>query len=261
LGTAAPLARRSRRATRRAAVLRDRRRDRRPGLVGRRGAHGVPSRRRSCGRQAQIRAAPAPPRSRARARRRGSAAEVIISAAQNSEPAIAQFEYPKAKQEELIDYFKLTPAEHAEWNRERYGDEEERWQPPLKILIVCDRLLTGFDARFEQVVYLDKPLRDHNLLQAVARTNRPMPTMDKRTGVVVDYFGVLTDLDKALNFDESIREEALIYWDALKATVPSELARCLDLFSGVSREPTRENYLAALRRLQDPEVARKRSLP
>jgi len=67
---------------------------------------------------------------------------------------------------------------------------------------------------------LDKPLRDHNLLQAVARTNRPLPAMDKRTGIVVDYFGVFQDLEKALNFDENTREEALIDWDALKATVP-----------------------------------------
>ena len=77
-------------------------------------------------------------------------------------------------------------------------------------------------------MYLDKPLRDHNLLQAIARTNRPLPTMKKRTGVVVDYFGVFDNLEKALNFDENIREESLIDWDALKATVPGEVARCME---------------------------------
>ena len=79
-------------------------------------------------------------------------------------------------------------------------------------------------------MYLDKPLRDHNLLQAIARTNRPLPTMNKRTGVVVDYFGVFANLAKALNFDESVREEALIDWYALTATVPDEMARCMASF-------------------------------
>ena len=94
--------------------------------------------------------------------------DVIISSAQNSEPDIQRFEYPKARQDDLIDYFKLTPAQWEAWNRERHGDEVGRWRPPLKILIVCDRLLTGFDAPVAQVMYLDKPLRDHNLLRRLA---------------------------------------------------------------------------------------------
>ncbi len=130
------------------------------------------------------------------------------------------------------------------------------WRPPLKILIVCDRLLTGFDAPIEQVLYLDKPLRDHTLLQAIARTNRPLPAMNKRTGVVVDFFGVFADLEKALNFDENIREEALIDWEALKATVPGEVKRCLDSFQGIAIADTRDCLLAALRALQDPDAAR-----
>ncbi|HEY4884102.1 MAG TPA: HsdR family type I site-specific deoxyribonuclease [Myxococcales bacterium] len=182
--------------------------------------------------------------------------DVIISAAQNSEPEVERFEYPKAKQDGLIDYFRLIPAEWEAWNRERYGDDQAKWRPPLKILIVCDRLLTGFDAPVEQVMYLDKPLRDHNLLQAIARTNRPMPSMQKRTGVVVDYFGVFTNLEKALNFDESVREDSLIDWDALRATVPAEVARCMELFEGITITDTRECLLAALWRLRDPDAAK-----
>ena len=87
----------------------------------------------------------------------------------------------KSKQDDLIDYFKLTPVQWEAWNKEHYGDNRPKWRPPLKILIVCDRLLTGFDAPIEQVMYLDKPLRDHNLLQAIARTNRPLPPI--RMGV------------------------------------------------------------------------------
>jgi len=182
--------------------------------------------------------------------------DVIISAAQNSEPDVERFEYPKAKQDDLIDYFKRTPAEWEAWNRERHGEDRDKWRQPLKILIVCDRLLTGFDAPVEQVMYLDKPLRDHNLLQAIARTNRPLPSMKKRTGVVVDYFGVFTNLEKALNFDENIREESLIDWDALRATVPGEVARCMELFEGITITNTRECLLAALRHLRDPDAAK-----
>lgn len=182
--------------------------------------------------------------------------DVIISDAQNSEPDVAKYEYAKSVQDELIDYFKLTPDGWHSWNRDRFGDDETSWRPPLKLLIVCDRLLTGFDAPVEQVIYLDKPLRHHNLLQAIARTNRPMPSMNKRTGVVIDYFGVFDNLEKALNFDESIREEALIDWDALKSAVPVELAHCIEPFGGISINATRDCYLAALRRLRDPETAK-----
>ena len=182
--------------------------------------------------------------------------DVIISKAQNSEPDIERFEYSKAKQDELIEYFKLTPAQWEKWNRERHGDDRSKWRPPLKILIVCDRLLTGFNAPVEQVMYLDKPLRDHNLLQAIARTNRPLPSMKKRTGIVVDYFGVFADLEKALNFDESVREESLIDWDRLQETVPGEVSRCMATFENIAIEDTRECLLSALRRLRDSETAK-----
>ena len=182
--------------------------------------------------------------------------EVIISSGQNDEPELERFNYSKQKSDELIDYFKLTPAEWEQWNRDLYGDDRSQWRPPLKILIVCDRLLTGFDAPIEQVMYLDKPLRDHNLLQAIARTNRPFPSMDKRTGLVVDFFGVFEKLEKALNFDENIREESLIDWAALKATVPEEVQQCMATFEGISIEDTRDCLLAALRRLREPEAAR-----
>lgn len=182
--------------------------------------------------------------------------DVIISEGQNDDEELARFHYGKQKQDELIDYFKLTPGQWEEWNREAYGEDRSKWRPPLKILIVCDRLLTGFDAPIEQVMYLDKPLRDHNLLQAIARTNRPLPVMDKRTGVVVDYFGVFANLAKALNFDENIREEALIDWDALKATVPGEVARCMASFKGITIADTRECLLAALRAIKDPDAAK-----
>jgi type I restriction enzyme R subunit len=81
--------------------------------------------------------------------------------------------------------------------------------------------------------------------------------MKKRTGIVVDYFGAFANLEKALNFDENIREESLIDWDALKATVPGEVGRCMESFKGVTIADTRECLLAALRCLRDPDAAKR----
>lgn len=73
-----------------------------------------------------------------------------------------------------------------------------------KILIVTDKLLTGYDAPVLYCMYLDKPMRDHVLLQAIARVNRPYEDesgIRKRVGLVVDFVGVLRELKKALRFD------------------------------------------------------------
>ncbi len=76
-----------------------------------------------------------------------------------------------------------------------------------KILIVTDKLLTGFDAPLLYCMYLDKPMRDHVLLQAIARVNRPhvdpATGTRKRIGLVVDFVGVLQALEKALRFDST----------------------------------------------------------
>jgi type I restriction enzyme R subunit len=75
-----------------------------------------------------------------------------------------------------------------------------------KILIVTDKLLTGYDAPPLYCLYLDKPMRDHVLLQAIARVNRPYVDANgvrKRVGLVVDFVGVLRELKKALQFDSS----------------------------------------------------------
>ncbi len=74
------------------------------------------------------------------------------------------------------------------------------------LLIVTDKLLTGYDAPLLYCMYLDKPMRDHVLLQAIARVNRPCVDASgarKRVGLVVDFVGVLRELRKALRFDSS----------------------------------------------------------
>lgn len=67
----------------------------------------------------------------------------------------------------------------------------------IAFLSVCDMLLTGFDAPIEQVMYLDKPLREHTLLQAIARVNRKAP--GKKVGYIVDYIGLTKHLREALD--------------------------------------------------------------
>ncbi len=76
-----------------------------------------------------------------------------------------------------------------------------------KIFIVTDKLLTGFDAPVLYCMYLDKPMRDHVLLQAIARVNRPYiqpGDINKPCGLVVDFVGIFSKLEKALAFDSDV---------------------------------------------------------
>ena len=79
-----------------------------------------------------------------------------------------------------------------------------------KILIVTEKLLTGFDAPILYCMYLDKPMRDHVLLQAIARVNRPYEDshgLNKPAGFVLDFVGVFENLEKALAFDSEDVED------------------------------------------------------
>lgn len=181
--------------------------------------------------------------------------DVIISTRQNELPELKRFRYESDKEEEIIEWYKLSPEQWEAENRKKFGDDRTKWKAPLKILIVCDKLLTGFDSPITSTMYLDKPIRDHNLLQAIARTNRPMPERKKRNGLIIDYFGVFNDLHKALNFDEEVVEEAIINWDKLREMAPIEVGKCLAYFNGIQREDTRDCLMACLRRLADPGVA------
>jgi type I restriction enzyme R subunit len=110
-------------------------------------------------------------------RLQGPESVLIMSSSHNDEEHLARWHLRKEEQDRYI---------------ERFKDNKD----PLQILIVCDMLLTGFDAPVEQVMYLDTPLREHNLLQAIARTNR---TADGKTyGLIVDYWGISEQLQDAL---------------------------------------------------------------
>jgi type I restriction enzyme R subunit len=89
-----------------------------------------------------------------------------------------------------------------------------------KILIVTEKLLTGFDAPILYCMYLDKPMRDHVLLQAIARVNRPYEDEDglvKPFGFVLDFVGIFENLEKALAFDSDVVASVIQNIDDLKA--------------------------------------------
>ena len=105
---------------------------------------------------------------------------------------------------------------------------------PLKFVIVTAKLLTGFDAPILQVIYLDKPMKDHNLLQAICRVNR---TYDegKTNGLIVDYIGIFDNVAKALNFDEAGMKKVITNIEEVKKQVPALMRKCLSYFMGVDR--------------------------
>ncbi|MGE0709028.1 MAG: type I restriction endonuclease subunit R [Planctomycetota bacterium] len=92
---------------------------------------------------------------------------------------------------------RLKACKRTKEEQEALIDRFTKRDDPLKLLIVCDMLLTGFDAPIEQVMYLDKGLKEHNLLQAIARVNRRCGP-DKSYGLIVDYWGVSSFLEQAL---------------------------------------------------------------
>lgn len=106
-----------------------------------------------------------------------------------------------------------------------------------KILIVTDKLLTGYDAPVLYCMYLDKPMRDHVLLQAIARVNRPYVDADgiqKGVGLVVDFVGVLRELKKALKFDSSDVEGAIEDLDVLLKDFLTRIALARDEYLDAS---------------------------
>ncbi len=116
---------------------------------------------------------------------------------------------PYHKDTELLRQHHMDDAEEKRVRKAFRAPEE---MP--KILIVTEKLLTGYDAPVLYVMYLDKPLKDHTLLQAIARVNRPYP--DKESGLVVDYIGVFEDLQRALAFDTATISKGLINLEKLK---------------------------------------------
>ena len=145
-----------------------------------------------------------------------------------------------------------------EWQKviKKYGDEDRYLEKikdefiegdELELLIVVDKLLTGFDAPRATVLYIDKELKEHNLLQAIARVNRLYDGKD--FGFIVDYRGLLGNLDKALtsyssldSFDEEDLLGAVIDIKNEIAKLKTFYSHLEDLFKNVENKKDQESY-------------------
>ncbi|MGI4791651.1 MAG: type I restriction endonuclease subunit R, partial [Janthinobacterium lividum] len=128
------------------------------------------------------------------------ASRVVISAAHNDD--------------ELLKRYHLDEAQEKEVRRDFLRPDKEP-----QILIVTEKLLTGFDAPILYCLYLDKPMRDHVLLQTIARVNRPYEDgqgQAKPCGFVLDFVGIFERLEKALAFDSDIVASVIQNIDVLK---------------------------------------------
>lgn len=105
---------------------------------------------------------------------------------------------------------------------------------PLKFVIVTSKLLTGFDAPILQCMYLDKPMKNHTLLQAICRTNRKY-NESKKCGLIVDFVGVFENVAKSLAFDEESIKTIVKNMDEIKSLIPTFIQECLEFFPGVDR--------------------------
>jgi len=133
--------------------------------------------------------------------------QAIVSSMGNNEPGYIS----KARKEALDTDAKNSFKKDFDYDKPESG---------IGIICVCDRLITGFDAPIEQVMYLDKSMREHDLFQAITRVNRTKK--GKSFGLIVDYFGVTKHLAEAL----------AIYTDKDK----DKLENFLNVFRDINKE-------------------------
>jgi len=175
--------------------------------------------------------------------------KIIYSCENNEEPYLKDHRTSKADQDRILDRF-------------RKEIEKDR----LCIIIVKDMLLTGFDAKIEDIMYLDRPLKEHSLLQAIARVNRTYDkpykaiedgkeiekTRIKAFGYVVDYFGITRHLEEALAiFDPKDIDHPMEDIDFLFKKMLDYKEAALRIFAGANKKD-----LDALMNVLKPENKR-----
>jgi len=118
-----------------------------------------------------------------------------------------------------------------------------------EILIVTEKLLTGFDAPVLYCMYLDKPMRDHVLLQAIARVNRPYEDEfgeRKTTGLIIDFVGIFDKLEKALAFDKSDIEGVVQDIELLKKDFADRMKKARETYLTLYKGATKDKAVEAL---------------
>ncbi len=153
----------------------------------------------------------------------------------------------------LLKEFHLDPKQERQI-RKRFRKLDQ--QP--KILIVTEKLLTGFDAPLLYAMYLDKPMRDHTLLQAIARVNRPYENearkMVKPHGFVLDFVGIFDQLEKALAFDSDEINAIVKDVELLKVLFRSKMEqKAPGYLSLIEREFNDRDVETLIERFRDPE--------
>jgi type I restriction enzyme R subunit len=124
----------------------------------------------------------------------------------------------------------------SEEQRERESNKFKSPDDPTQLLIVVDMLLVGYDVPIVQALYLDKGLREHNLLQAIARVNRPYDA-GKQHGLIVDYSGITKELQKALAiFDEQDIRDVLTPFEKEIIELKLRHADAISFFSDIDRK-------------------------
>ena len=187
----------------------------------------------------------------------GVTSEVLISGPDTREGNDDVYNVGK---EEVQAFWKMTMAKYGNekaYNRQvinafKHGSEPE-------IIIVVDKLLTGFDAPRNTVLYVCRSLKEHTLLQAIARVNRLWEGKD--FGYVVDYYGVIQELDEAMDlyaslpdFDDDEVSGALADIADVAGNLPQKHSELLDVFKGVRNKLDEEEYE---RVLADEELRQK----
>jgi len=126
-----------------------------------------------------------------------------------------------------------------------------------KILIVTDMLLTGFDVPKLEVMYLDKPLKEHRLLQAVARTNRPYKDL-KEAGIIIDYVGVLKEIKRAFEiYSEEDIKCALFSYENIEEEFKNLIKEIFEIFEELPKNYERETLLKAVELLTTEKAKEK----
>lgn len=143
------------------------------------------------------------------------ATTIVMDTNNDKEDRYKKYRRDRDSESKLLDYFRDPNS-------------------PLKLVIVTAKLLTGFDAPILQAMYLDKPMKDHTLLQAICRTNRTYD-QGKTYGLIVDYIGIFDDVARALDFDESGMRQIITNIDEVKKKLPGLLKKCLEFFHGIDR--------------------------
>lgn len=173
----------------------------------------------------------------------------IYSEDPKKDKEIVKFHYlgDRDRKKAIDEFIKEKPS-----SPEELADPENRYRK-VEIVIVCDMLLTGFDAPIVQAMYLDKGLKDHTLLQAIARVNRPYGEI-KKHGAILDYFGVFENLNEALNFDRDELGEVAFPFSQFRDRFKEELSKLSTLFKDVDRSGTHGSMMKALSLLNKDEA-------